>query len=34
MGGRFKKTTIVALARKPLAALWKYTASGIVIEAL
>jgi transposase len=32
MGGRFKKTTIVALARKLLVALWKYATSGIVIE--
>jgi transposase len=30
--GRFKKTTIVALARKLLVALWKYVASGVVIE--
>lgn len=27
-----KKTTIVALTRKLLVALWKYVASGIVIE--
>ena len=31
-GGRFKKTTIVALARKLLVALWKYVTAGIVIE--
>ena len=31
-GGRLKKTTIVALARKLLIALWKYVAFGIVIE--
>ncbi|HEY4738104.1 MAG TPA: IS110 family transposase [Xanthobacteraceae bacterium] len=31
-GGRFKKTTIVALARKLLVALWKYVAAGVVIE--
>ena len=31
-GGRFKKTMIVALARKLLVALWKYVKSGIVIE--
>jgi transposase len=31
-GGRMKKSTIVALARKLLVALWKYVASGIVIE--
>ena len=31
-GGRMKKTTIVALARKLLVALWKYVTSGIVIE--
>ena len=31
-GGRFKKTTIVALARKLLVALWKYVTSGVVIE--
>jgi transposase len=30
--GRLKKPTIVALARKLLVALWKYVASGIVIE--
>ena len=31
-GGRLKKTTIVALARKLLVALWKYVTAGIVIE--
>jgi transposase len=31
-GGRMKKTTIVALARKLLVALWKYVAAGVVIE--
>jgi transposase len=31
-GGRLKKTTIVALARKLLVALWKYAVSGVVIE--
>ena len=31
-GGRFKKTTIVALARKLLVALWKYATSGVIIE--
>lgn len=31
-GGRLKKTTIVALARKLLVALWKYVNAGIVIE--
>jgi transposase len=31
-GGRMKKSTIVALARKLLVALWKYVTSGIVIE--
>ena len=30
--GRGKKTTIVAMARKLLVALWKYVASGVVIE--
>jgi len=30
--GRSKKTTIVALARKPLVALWKYVTTGVVIE--
>ena len=27
-----KKTTIVALARKLLVALWKYVAAGVVVE--
>jgi transposase len=31
-GGRLRKTTIVALARKLLVALWKYVTAGIVIE--
>ncbi len=31
-GGRLRKTTIVALARKLLVALWKYVTTGIVIE--
>jgi transposase len=31
-GGRMKKSTIVALARKLLVALWKYIASGVVME--
>jgi transposase len=31
-GGRMKKTTIVALARKLLIALWKFSTSGVVIE--
>jgi transposase len=31
-GGRGKKTTIVALARKLLVALWKFSSSGVVIE--
>ena len=31
-GGRLKKTTIVALARKLLVALWKYVTAGLVIE--
>ena len=30
--GRMKKTTIVALARKLLVALWKYVAAGVVVE--
>lgn len=30
--GRMKKSTIVALARKLLVALWKYVTSGVVIE--
>ncbi len=31
-GGRLKKQTIVALARKLLVAIWKYVDSGVVIE--
>jgi transposase len=31
-GGRMKKSTIVALARKLLVALWKYATSGVVID--
>jgi transposase len=31
-GGKFKKKTIVALARKLLVALWKYAAHGVIIE--
>ena len=31
-GGRAKKTTIVALARKLLVALWKLVSSGVIIE--
>ncbi len=31
-GGRGKKTTVVALARKLLVALWKYVTLGVVIE--
>ena len=31
-GGRLKKATIVALARKLLVALWKYITSGVIIE--
>jgi len=31
-GGRHKKSTIVALARKLLVALWKYVNAGVVIE--
>lgn len=31
-GGRLKKTTIVALARKLFVALWKYVNAGVVIE--
>ena len=30
--GRLKKTTIVALARTLLVALWKYVTAGVVIE--
>jgi len=32
LGGRMRKTTIVALARKLLIALWRYTIAGVVIE--
>jgi transposase len=32
LGGRMKKATIVALARKLLVALWKYVTQGVVIE--
>jgi transposase len=31
-GGRRRKTTIVALARKLPVALWKYASAGVVIE--
>ena len=31
-GGRGKKTTIVALARKLLVALWKFASDGVIIE--
>ena len=31
-GGRRRKTTIVALVRKLLVALWKYVSAGVVIE--
>jgi len=31
-GGRLRKTTIVALARKLLIALWKYATAGVIIE--
>jgi transposase len=31
-GGRQRKTTIVALARKLLVALWKYVTAGVIIE--
>jgi transposase len=31
-GGRHKKTTVVALARKLLVSLWKYVNAGVVIE--
>src|SRR5215212_3716631 len=31
-GGRGKKTTIVALARKLLVALWKFVSNGVIIE--
>jgi transposase len=30
--GRGKRTAIVALARKLLVALWKFSSSGVVIE--
>ena len=30
--GRLRKTTIVALARKLLVALWKYATAGVVID--
>ena len=30
--GSFKKSTIVAMARKLLVALWKYVTAGVVIE--
>src|SRR5262249_34119357 len=32
LGGRMRKTTIVALARKLLIALWRYPTAGVVIE--
>jgi transposase len=32
VGGRLKKSMIVALARKLLIALWKYMTAGVVIE--
>jgi transposase len=32
LGGRMRKTTIVARARKLLIALWRYTTAGVVIE--
>ena len=32
LGGRMRKTIIVALARKLLIALWQYTTAGVVIE--
>jgi transposase len=32
LGGRMRKTTIVALARKLLVALWRYTTAGVIIE--
>src|SRR6202162_407984 len=32
LGGRVRKTIIVALARKLLIALWRYTTAGVVIE--
>src|SRR5204862_7856211 len=32
LGARMRKTTVVALARKLLIALWRYTTAGVVIE--
>jgi transposase len=32
LGGRLRKTIIVALARKLLVALWRYTTAGVVVE--
>src|SRR4051794_34423157 len=32
LGGRMRKTIIVALARKLLVALWRYMTAGVVIE--
>ena len=32
LGGRKRQTSIVALARKLLVALWRYTSAGVVIE--
>ena len=32
LGGRKRKTAVVALARKVLVALWRYTSAGVVIE--
>jgi transposase len=32
VGGRIRKTLILALARKLLVALWRYTTAGVVIE--
>ena len=32
LGGRLRKTIIVALARKLLIALWRYTTAGVIIE--
>jgi transposase len=32
LGGRMRKTIIVALARKLLIALWRYATAGVVIE--
>src|SRR5215468_5050912 len=32
LGGRMRKTIIVALARKLLIALWRYTTAGVIIE--